>query len=67
MAEKGCIRKIEIKYSYDRLATRKLSQVYNQLLPDGLYKLFETIGEACEISSHLRTGFIGATERRENH
>ncbi|NIR87116.1 hypothetical protein GWO13_05890 [Candidatus Bathyarchaeota archaeon] len=69
MAKKGCIHKIEMEYSTDRLTTRKLSQVYQQLLPDRVdepeFALGETIGEeAHETSSDLRAGIIGATERR---
>ncbi len=69
MAKKGCIHRIEIEYSYDRLATRKLSQVYEQLLPDRVdepeFALGETIGEDVhETSSGLCKGIIGATERR---
>jgi len=69
VAKQGCIHKIEMEYSYDRLATRKLSQVYQQLLPDRVeepeFAFGETIGEdAHETSSGLRKGIIGATERR---
>ena len=69
MAKKGCIHRIEIEYSYDRLATRKLSQVFQLLLPNRVdepeFALGETIGEdAHETSSALRKGIIGASERR---
>jgi hypothetical protein len=70
VAKKSCIHKIEMEYRYDRLATRKLSQVYQQLLPDRVVQQKFTIGEetvgenAHETSSGLRKGIIGATERR---
>jgi hypothetical protein len=58
-----------MEYSYDRLAIRKLSQVYQQLLPDGIghheFAPGETIGEEShEASSNICEGILGAAERR---
>jgi hypothetical protein len=71
MAEKSCVRKIEVEYSYDRFATLNLLQVYQSLLPSfqggSDTALVTPQGECCENSGHLRTGFIRKTERRKHH
>ncbi len=65
MAERNCESKIQMLYSFDRLANRKISQVYRLLVPQKRWpfkkniRSLKTGDTEGEDSGNLRTSIIG--------
>jgi hypothetical protein len=75
MAEKHhSQRQIQMFYSFDRLATPKISQAYRLLVPEKVWpagkniaKLTQQGDNDCEGSSNLHASIIGEAKRRTNY